>query len=81
MLQCLAFQKFHGDEGLALRLADVVNYADIRMIQGRSGTRLSLKAIQCLLIARQLRRQKLERDVATEAGVFGFVNDTHSSAT
>jgi len=34
MLQSLAFQVLHGDEGFVVLLADVINRADIRMVEG-----------------------------------------------
>src|ERR1035438_3275902 len=43
VLQGQAVEEFHGDEGLAVLFADVVNGADIRMVEGGSGLRLALK--------------------------------------
>ncbi len=43
MFQRDAIQKFHGDEGLGVLLADVINGADVGMIQSGSGLRFALK--------------------------------------
>jgi len=38
------FRKFHGNERLSILHADVVNGADVGMVQGGSGLRLALKS-------------------------------------
>jgi len=43
MLQSLAVQELHGDERLAALLADVVNRADVGMVESRRGLRFTLK--------------------------------------
>jgi len=37
-------QKLHGDEGFAMLVIDFVDRANVGMIQGRGGLRLSFKA-------------------------------------
>ena len=44
MLQRLAVQKLHGDECLPVMLVNLMNRADIRMVQRGSGLRLALEA-------------------------------------
>ena len=75
-----AFQKLHGDEGVAVVLADVVNRADVGMIQRRRGLRLALKTSERLRIARHVIRKELQRDEAVQPGVFGLVDHTHAAA-
>src|SRR5262249_62331117 len=41
VLQRLAFQKLHGDEGLAILLVDVVTGADVGMVQRRGRLRFA----------------------------------------
>src|SRR5215467_2726042 len=48
VFQSLAFQKFHGNEGLATFLSNVVNRADVGMIQGRRCLCLSLETRKSL---------------------------------
>jgi hypothetical protein len=74
-----AIEKFHGDERLAILLADVIDRADIGMVEGGSGLRLALKAAEGLGIFGDFVGQKLERHKAMQAGVFGFVNHTHTA--
>jgi hypothetical protein len=60
MLQRLPIEEFHGDKGLAVLLANVVDRADIGMIQGRSGVCFALKAGQRLRVLCDPFGQKFE---------------------
>jgi hypothetical protein len=51
VLQGLSVQKLHGDEGFAGFFADVVNRANVGMIQCRSGFGLTPKAFERLRVA------------------------------
>src|SRR6266581_8509530 len=79
MLQSYSIQKLHGNERLAVLLADVVNRADVRMIQRRSGLRFALKAGEGLRVPGNIVGQELERDEAVQARVFRFVNHAHTA--
>ncbi len=57
-----AFEELHRDEGMAILFANVVDRADIRMIEGGGGLRLASKSRQRLCISGHFVRQKLERD-------------------
>src|SRR5437016_785246 len=59
-------QVFHRDERVALVLRDVVNGADVGMIQCRSGARLALEPFQRRGICRQSLWQELQRDQAVD---------------
>jgi len=50
VLQCLPIQKFHGNERLAVLLTDVINGANVRMVQSRSRLRFPLEACQRLRV-------------------------------
>src|SRR4029077_2995075 len=71
---------FHGNEGVAAIFADIVNRADVGMIQGRGGLRLAFESRQCLPIASQIIRKKLEGHESVEPCIFGFIDDTHPAA-
>ncbi len=80
LLQCLALVIGHGDELLALRRGiDLVNRADVGMVQG--GRRLGFpnEALTGVVVAGQLRGKKLEGHEAVELGVLGFVDDPHAA--
>jgi hypothetical protein len=81
MFERLPFEMLHHDEEPAVLLPDLMNRADVRVIQRRRGACLSLKSLQRIGIARQFLGQKLQGDVAAEARVLSFVDDSHSAAT
>src|SRR3954463_12881743 len=64
-----AFELLHADEPLAIRFVDLVDGADVGMVQRRSRPRFPLEAFECCGIARQLWRKKFERDAAAELQV------------
>ena len=80
VLQRHALQEFHGDEGMAVLLADFVYGADVGMIQRGSRASFAAEAFEGLRVARDVFRQEFQRDEAAEFGVFRFVNYTHASA-
>ncbi len=79
MLEGSAFHKFHGDERMAVLLADFVDRADMGMIQRGCRTRLSPKAFQSLWVLREVFGKKFECDKPAEGWILGFVNNTHTS--
>src|SRR5271157_3495548 len=81
MLQRQPFQKLHGDKGLPVLLANVINRADVRMVQRRRGLGFALKARQRLRIAGHFLGQELERDKAMQPRVLGLVDDAHAAAS
>ena len=62
-----------------LSLLDAVDRTNIRVIERRRGTRLALKTLQQIVIVRHRGREKFQRDVTTEIGVLGLVNDAHAA--
>ncbi len=75
-----AVQKFHGDEGFAVQLTNVVNRTNIRMIQRRCGFGFELKTGERLRIMSNLLGQELERDEAMQPHVLGLINHPHAAA-
>ena len=57
--------------------ADLVNGADVGMIQGRRGTRFAAKTFQRLGILRQIVGKEFQRYKAAEFSVFGFIDYSH----
>ena len=81
MLQRLPFQQFHGNEGLAVAFFNVVNRADVGMIQSGRGTSFALESFQGLVVFRKFLRQEFQSDEATQLGVLGLIDHTHAAAT
>src|ERR1700739_562145 len=79
MLQRNALQKFHRNEGLALYFPNVMNCADVGMVQGRRRLRLSLKTRKCLWVFRYIVGEEFQCHKAMKPGVLCLVNDTHTS--
>src|SRR2546427_6014823 len=80
VLQCHAVQKLHGNESLTILLTDVVNRADVRMVEGGSRLRLALEAGQCLRVSGNLLRQELQCDETMEPSVLSLIDNTHAPA-
>ena len=80
VLQGLAFQVLHGDEGAPVVLANVVNCANIRMIQAGSGLRFAAKAAEQMLVGVDFVGKKFEGDEAPQASVLGLENHAHPPA-
>ena len=77
----LAFEKFHGDEVLTVGFIDLVDGADVGVIEGGRGAGLTKEAFDHLGIAGELQGQAFEGDPAPEAGVFRAVDNAHASST
>ena len=80
VLQRDPVEKLHGDEGLAVLLANVVNGADVGMIQGGSGLGLALEAGQGLRVAGDFLGQKLEGHKTMKPRVFRLIDHAHTAA-
>ena len=76
----LSLQQFHSDEGSPVRLVNLVDRADVRMVQRGRSLRLPLEAAEGLCVVGEFVGQKLQGDVATEFQVFRLVNHTHAPA-
>ena len=61
-------------------LADVVDGADIGMVQSGGGFGFAAKTLQCLAVLREVVGKKLESDEAAEASVLGLVDHAHTAA-
>src|SRR2546427_7271673 len=80
LLERPAFQQLHGDKVPPINLCDLINSADVGMVQSRGSSRLTLKTLQSRRIFFQITRQEFQRDVAPQAEVFCFINHTHATA-
>src|ERR1700691_1061917 len=74
----MAFEQLHDDETLPIPLADVVDRADIRVVQRRSHLSLPPETGESLRVARKLIGQKLQGYEALQPCVSGLVHNAHS---
>ena len=81
LLERLALQQLHRHERLALELTNVVNRADVGVVERGSRLGFAAEALQSLLIVRQSLGQELEGDEAIEARVLRLIHYPHAAAT
>ena len=79
IVERLAFHPFHDDERLALVFADVVDRADVRVVQRGGGSRLDAKPLNGLAVSHQFLWDELERDLPAETIVLSAVDDAHAA--
>src|SRR5581483_5048905 len=72
-------KKFHDDVSVAFVLTDVVNGANVGMVQRRRGLCLAAKSSQRLWIPRYVLGQELQRNKAMQPRVFGLIHNPHSA--
>src|SRR5437879_6080928 len=77
----LSLQELHDDEGLAWLLLDLMNHADVGMVECGGGSGFALESLERRLIARHLFRQEFEGHQPAELCVFGLVDHTHTAAS
>jgi hypothetical protein len=80
VLERLTIQKLHHYKCVRILLADVVDGADVGVIQSRCGLRLATEAAEGLWIARDFVGQELKSDETVQARVLGLVNHSHAAA-
>ena len=78
--QRLPLNQFHRDKGAAIALVDLMDRADIRMIQRGGKARLAGQTAERLRVLDEFFGKKLQRNMAAELQVFGFVNHAHAAA-
>src|ERR1700674_262249 len=77
MLQGLAVEKLHGDERLPILLANVVNRADVGMVESRCGLGFTLKTGKSLGVFGYFIGQEFQGNEAVQPRVFGLVDYPH----
>ena len=76
----LPVHQLHDEEVDAIRLLNIVNCADVRMIESRKRPRFPLESPQILCVRRDFGGKHLDRHVAAEFGVAGAVHLAHPAA-
>src|SRR6202161_4068723 len=80
LLESLAFQQLHRNEGALFKFPDIVNRANVWVIQRRREARIALKTLDCLGITPNIAGKKLQRNLPAKTRVLRLVNDAHASA-
>ena len=80
VLQRLALQQLHGDERAAFEFSNIVNGADVGMIERGCSARLAAEPFDRLRIVGNVVRKEFQRDAPAEARVLGLVDHAHSPA-
>src|SRR5882672_9988765 len=78
-LQTFALQVLHHQEGSSILATNVMQHANMGMIQGRNGASFPLEALLGLRIFRKMRRQDLDGYGAVKAGVARAVHLAHAA--
>ena len=81
LIQGAPVNELHREEMNAVDLLCRIERGDVRVIECRSGPRLSVKPHHAVRIRGHVRRQNLERDLPAEPGVGGSIDFTHSART
>src|SRR5262249_46312996 len=68
------------NERLVFMLIDVINRANVRMIQRRGRFCLALKPLESDTVELELLRQKLQGHRSRQFRIFGLIDDTHTTA-
>ena len=79
VLERLAVHELHGDIGPVLVLADLVDGADVRVVQGRGGLGLDEETLFEVGRVHEVRRQELQGHRPLELEVLGLVDDPHAA--
>jgi hypothetical protein len=79
LLQRRAFETFHHDERSPICLANVINRANVRVIERRGSFRFPFKAFEHLRILRQFFREEFQGYGTIQANIFCSVDDSHST--
>ena len=77
--QRLAVEPLHDDEQLGVGLADLVNLADVRVIDARGQTRFAPEPLARDLVADDVTADNLQRDPSSKAIVDRIVDGPHAA--
>src|SRR5205085_49344 len=79
IVERLALHPLHDDERVTLMLADVVDRADVGVVQAGRGSRFDAKPFHRLPIACEVFWNELEGDLPPKAGVVSTVDNAHAA--
>ena len=79
LLQALALQLLHHDEGMPVVILNAMNRADVGMVQQRRRPRLAREAFQRFGVARKIFGDELQGDMPPQLQVLGLIHHTHAT--
>ena len=79
MLEGHAFEVFHGDEASTLALADLVNGADVGVVERGGGAGFTTEALQGRGVLGDVVGKEFQGYEPAEREVFGLVDDSHAA--
>jgi hypothetical protein len=78
VLQRHTVKELHRDEGSPIHLINLVNRADVRVVQRGRGFGFPLESAESLCVVGKIIGEELQCGVATQLQVFGFVDHAHT---
>src|SRR4029077_7243240 len=80
VLESLALEQLHGNERTAFELSNIVNGADVGMIEGGCSTRFATESLDSLSVLGDVLGKKFQGNTTAEPRVLSFVDHSHSAA-
>jgi len=74
----LPLKQFHGDKGSSIGLVNLVDRADVRVVQRGRSFRLPLETAEGLCVVGEFVGKELQGDVATELEVLRLIHNAHA---
>src|ERR1700747_996614 len=81
MLQRHTIEILHGNKGPVTMFPNLINGADVGMVQSGRSTRLSPEALQYLRVFCHILRQEFQSDRSTEFGILRLVHPPPAAAS
>jgi hypothetical protein len=78
--ESLSLQQFHGDETSPIGLVNLVDCADVRVVQRGRSLGFPLETAEGLCVVSEFVRKEFQGDVAAELQVFRLIDHTHTPA-
>ena len=79
MLEGLAVEKLHGNKGFAGFVTNVVDGANVGVIEGRGSFGFTTETFESLAVSGEIVGEEFECDETVEAGVLSFIDHTHAA--
>src|SRR5262245_28838842 len=76
-----SFQVFHDEIVEPVLVSDIMNHANVRVVESRYGLRLASKALVDFRLLGNILEKNLDRNIAVKTGISRFVHFTHAART